>query len=96
MKLRNAIALMMVMLIMTALAACAPAEITEQTVQPQQTEKITDSRPDTDRSGNPITLPEKVDSIISMAPSATSDPSGSRLEGEACRCGYLFCHVFWP
>ena len=71
MKLRNAIALMMVMLIMTALAACAPAEITEQTVQPQQTEKITDSRPDTDRSGNPITLPEKVDSIISMAPSAT-------------------------
>ena len=71
MKLRNAIALMMVMLIMTALAACAPAEITEQTLQPQQTEKITDSRPDTDRSGNPITLPEKVDSIISMAPSAT-------------------------
>ncbi|WP_158098631.1 ABC transporter substrate-binding protein [Flavonifractor sp. An112] len=71
MKLRNAIALMMVMLIMTALAACVPAEITEQTLQPQQTEKITDSRPDTDRSGNPITLPEQVDSIISMAPSAT-------------------------
>ena len=71
MKLRNAIALVMVMLILAALTACAPAETTEQTSPPQQTEETRDNRPDTDRSGNPITLPDQVDSIISMAPSAT-------------------------
>ena len=71
MKLRNAIALVMVMLILAALTACAPAETTEQTSPPQQTEETGDNRPDTDRSGNPITLPDQVDSIISMAPSAT-------------------------
>lgn len=71
MKLRNALALVMALLLLAALTACAPAETTEQNSQPQQTEDAMDSRPDTDRSDNPITLPDQVGSIISMAPSAT-------------------------
>ena len=71
MKLRNALALVMALLLLAVLTACAPAETTEQSSQPRQREDVTASRPDTDRSGNPITLPDQVDSIISMAPSAT-------------------------
>ena len=71
MKLRTALALVMILLLLTALTACAPAETTELDAQSQQTQETADDRPDTDRSGNPITLPDQVDSIISMAPSAT-------------------------
>ena len=71
MKLRTALALVMTLLLLTALTACAPAETTELDAQSQQTQETADDRPDTDRSGNPITLPDQVDSIISMAPSAT-------------------------
>src|SRR5699024_8378576 len=48
-----------------------PVETTGQNSQPQQTQETGDIRPDMDRSGNPITLPDQVDAIISMAPSAT-------------------------
>lgn len=76
MKLKKTFSLLLALLLLAALIGCAPAETTtenaqlqtEETQQPQETEDI---RPDTDRSGNPITLPDEVDSIISMAPSAT-------------------------
>ena len=71
MKLRNVLSLVMALLLLAVLTACAPVETTGQNAQPQQTQETGDIRPDTDRSGNPITLPDQVDAIISMAPSAT-------------------------
>lgn len=57
------------LLLLTALAGCAASQ--PQNTEPQQSQDTTDSLPDTDRSGNPITLPDQVDRIISMAPSVT-------------------------
>ena len=71
MKKKNVTALMMGLLLLAALTGCAPAATNDPDTKPQQTQDAADGRPDTDRSGNPIALPDEVDSIISMAPSAT-------------------------
>ena len=71
MRIPKTLAAILIVLLLAALTACAPAESTEPDTQPQQTQETADNRPDTDRSGNPITLPDQVNSIISMAPSAT-------------------------
>ena len=71
MKKKNVTALMMGLLLLAALTGCAPAATNDPDTKPQQTQDAADGRPDTDRSGNPIALPDAVDSIISMAPSAT-------------------------
>ena len=71
MKMRNVLPFALAVLLLAALAGCTPAENTDANTTPQQTQSASTDHPDTDRSGNPITLPEQVDSIISMAPSAT-------------------------
>ncbi len=70
MKIQKMFSLMMALLLLAAMAGCAPGTKDPDT-EPHQTQETADSRPDTDRSGNPITLPDQVDSIISMAPSIT-------------------------
>lgn len=71
MKMRNVLLFALAVLLLAALAGCAPTENADANTTPQQTQNTSVNRPDTDRSGNPITLPDQVDSIISMAPSAT-------------------------
>ena len=71
MKMLKALPFALAVLLLMALAGCAPAENVDANTTPQQTQRVSADRPETDRSGNPITLPDRVDSIISMAPSAT-------------------------
>ena len=66
MRIPKTLAAILIVLLLAALTACAPAESTEPDTQPQQTQETADNRPDTDRSGNPITLPDQVNSIISI------------------------------
>ena len=69
MKQYKAISFILALLLLLSVAGCAGTETVDAT--PQQTSAPVNGLPDTDRSGNPITLPEQVDSIISMAPSVT-------------------------
>ncbi len=69
MKLRKMLVTTMALLLLGSAAGCSPAQSGGET--PQGTEQAGVVRPDTDRSGNPITLPEQADRIISMAPSVT-------------------------
>lgn len=68
MKIQKVFSFIMALLLLAALAGCASDKPNDEA---RQTQAAVDERPDTDRSGNPITLPEQVDSVISMAPSAT-------------------------
>ena len=43
----------------------------ESVTQTQTAESADATRPQEDRAGNPITVPEEVDSIISLAPATT-------------------------
>lgn len=73
MKAKRSLSLLLALLFLLA-AGCAPSTPAE-TAPPEQSQTAApageDTRPTTDRSGQSIDLPEQVDTIISMAPSAT-------------------------
>lgn len=80
MKTRNLFIILLTLMLLVSMIGCAPAKnndpdtteqsqstVTTEPSQPTQNAEL----PKTDRSGNPITLPEQVNAIISMAPSIT-------------------------
>ena len=54
MKMRNVLLFALAVLLLAALAGCAPTENADANTTPQQTQNTSVNRPDTDRSGNPI------------------------------------------
>lgn len=72
MKIQKAASVVVLLFLLVGLAGCSSTKIDDLSNTPQQTlQEMADYLPETDRSGNPITLPDQVDRIISMAPSAT-------------------------
>lgn len=69
MKLSKPFALLLGLILLLSAVGCTPKEGGSSNSPEEETHQS--ALPDTDRSGNPIQLPEQVDAIISMAPSIT-------------------------
>ena len=72
MNMRKLCSLLLALVLLASAAGCAATENgSGETEQEQQGDTSGSTLPDTDRSGNPIALPEEVNAVISMAPSIT-------------------------
>ena len=72
MNMRKLCALILALVLLASAAGCAATENgSGEAEQEQQGGASASTLPDTDRSGNPIALPEEVNAVISMAPSIT-------------------------
>ena len=72
MNMRKLCSLLLALVLLASAAGCAATENgSGETEQEQQGGAPASTLPDTDRSGNPIALPEEVNAVISMAPSIT-------------------------
>ena len=66
---RKLCALILALVLLASAAGCAATENgSGEAEQEQQGGASASTLPDTDRSGNPIALPEEVNAVISMAP----------------------------
>ena len=72
MNMRKLCSLLLALVLLASAAGCAATENgSGEAEQEQQGGASASTLPDTDRSGNPIALPEEVNAVISMAPSIT-------------------------
>lgn len=72
MKIQKIASVVVLLFLLAGLTGCFSTKTDDLNSTPKQPlQEMADQLPETDRSGNPITLPGQVDRIISMAPSAT-------------------------